>query len=483
MELSDILKNAYVITDGGDRLKQFRRLFLANNMNPDLVKIWNACYIENEGSMGNAVAQYSLVRHALEEKLPFLVVFEDDVAPCDNADKKLVDAFNNVDKDTLCLSLGWSYDSDPKIGKERGKKRRVYGSQAYVLFGEKAYREYISKWPKNGRADVVLGLMDKSFLNDKNLFAQYTATNNAIHLPKGWTLSVDIENDVDNEALEKYIRSKEEVKKMEEEKTIHVAYTIDIQGQGAVQFMDQLFVSLGTLKEVSKDDGIVMVHILYANIPTNLMAGINKMGTENFKIDWIALSQQNLAFMQSLTKNSPYASVRTWNGVVFARLWIPLFIPTVDKVLYFDNDTMFRKSIKELWETDLKGNPIALAMGSVYEYGYNSGVMVMDCKMMREDKDHYPNLEKFLVENAPKYMLPDQTSINTFFKGRITELDRKWNFPPCPGKREAMLANAAIWHFYEGTSKPYRVDTDDFGYGFLAWNAALARVEGRPYQL
>jgi len=480
---SDIFSNSFVVTGGGVRLAQFRRCLDAVGLDGSLPKEWKWCKIEGEGSLGNAIAQYSLVRHALEAKMPFLVVFEDDAVPCDGAGEKLVKAFEERDPSTLCLSLGWSYDSDPEKGDDRCAKRRVYGSHAYALFGEKAYLAYMDAWERNGRADVVLGMIDGSRLCKENLFAQHTV-GESIHLPAGWTIDADVERQVDAECAVRFSKARSEVARMAAERTMHIAYTIDVQGSGAVQFVDQLVVSVYTLRQSMARDDRIVVHILYANVPADLMHRINDFQTDKFKVEWKKIKSKDLEYMQTLTKHDPKSASRSWGGIVFCRLWLPLALPNVSRVIYTDADTLFRASVKPLWETDLNGNFIACPKGTVYEYGFYTGLMVMDCDAMRksgQEEDLWVRLGDFLEQNSKKYMLPDQTSVNEFFKGSITELDRKWCYPPTPGKSDKEGMNsAAIWHFYEG-GKPTRLGTDDFSRGCLKWNSVLAESEGRKF--
>ena len=478
MNLDEILSNAFVVTSGGDRLKQFRGALDAAGLDGSLPREWKWCHIPGEGSMGNAVAQYSLVRHALESKMPFLVVFEDDAVPCDDAAERLVAAFGSRKEDTLCLSLGWSYDSDPDKGDDRGAKRRVYGSHAYALFGEKAYLAYMSAWEKNGRADVVLGLMEGSRLAPDNMFAQHTpAGSEGIHLPAGWTVNADVEREVDGEVRDRFSKARAEIARLEAEKTIHVVYTVDIQGQGAVPFADMLVSSVFSLRGTMSAGDRVHAHVIYGNIPADLMDRLSKFVTDKFKVSFTKTKPSDLAYMQTLTRHRADAQVRSWNGIVFARLWTALALPRLNRCIYLDNDTLVRKSLRPLWETDLGGKMLGMNMGTVPEYGYNSGVMLMDLAKMRSDKEMWSRLADFLDKEAKTFFCPDQTSINRFFKDEIHPIDRIWNYPPKPGEQNTKSANeAAIWHFYEG-GKPHRLDGDEFGAACLFWNTVLHKAE------
>ena len=482
MNTAEILANSYVVTPGGERMSRMRRLFDAAGLDGSLLKEWRWCEIPGEGVLGDAVAQYSLVRFALETKMPFLVVFEDDATPCDGASEKLVKAFEERKPDTLCVSLGWSYDSDPGSGDERGEKRRVYGSHAYALFGEKAYRTYLEAWEKNGTSDIVLGGFRGSKMNPENLFAQFPRPGASMHLPGAWSADLVLEGLVNKELDDRYSKARAEFDKMESERAIHVAYAIDIQGAGATQFIDQLLVSLYSLRSSAALDDRIVVHMLYANIPADLMARANRMSNSRFRIEWNAIKPQDLAYMQSISnkKNVPGANIRTWSGIVFARLWIPLALPKVDRCIYLDNDTFIRKSLRPLWDLDLDGNLLGMAMGTVPEYGYNSGVMVFDCKAIRGENEKnglYSKLADHLGQFGHTYYCPDQTTINRFFAGRIKEFGQEWNCPPRPVFNDRKrLVDAAIWHFYEG-GKPVRTGVDEFGAACLEWNEWLRRAD------
>ena len=469
MNIDDIFEHAYVVTCSDDRLSRLRSTFSAVDLPSP--KVWSACCIKDDGSLGNSISQYSLVRHALESGFPFLVVFEDDATPCDDAAGKIVDAFESRSDDVLCLRLGWSYDSDKNAGEDVKDHRRVFGSHAYALFGEAAYRAYLESWEKNGRADIVVSEMAGARMNGENLFAQYTPDDKALHLPKGWSIDKTVERAVDSEAADRFKKAQAAIDAIEVRKTIHVAYTVDVQGQGAVQFRNQLLVSLLSLKSTGDR---ICAHVLFSHLDSQLVADLYKLQGGDFDIECVHISDHDLAFFQQFTKNNPAAPVRVWGGIVYARLWLPKFLPYLDRCIYLDTDTLVRGSIRQLWDFDLGGKLLGMNFGIVPEYGYNSGVILMDLKGMRERAGLYADLEKFMRENSAGFKLPDQTTLNRFFKDDIAEIGRGWNFPPTPGVRDPMCGKAAIWHFYN-SNKPGKIDVDDAGHALVEWNNVAAR--------
>jgi lipopolysaccharide biosynthesis glycosyltransferase len=497
MTLDEILVHSYVVTSGGDRLLQFRRCLAAVGIPADSVKEWTWCHLKGEGRMGNAISQYSIVRHALEAKLPHVVIFEDDAVPCDGAAEKLVEAFETRDPDTLCLSLGWSWDSDPEIGNDRTKKQRVYGSQAYALFGERGYRAYMDAWEKFGYADIVLALFNGSKMAKDNIFVQHVPTGDReyIHHPCGWSAETEIErvrraidqttkrnvdkglDNIVNDIRDQYSKARAEIARIDKEREMHVVYTVDVQGEGAAGFVDQLLASVFSVREARVRGDRVAVHILYGNIPGRTMDAIQQLQTPEFRVEFKRIKDGELAYMQSLTTNDPTSSVRTWNGIVFARLWIPLAFPEIDRAIYLDADTLVLQSLRGLWGVEFaEGKMLGMTEPEIPEYGCNSGVMLIDCAMMRKcgENGMWSELSKFLEGNARSFYLPDQTAINRFWGDCIMPIPGKWCYAPRRGRHERERCGAAILHFYvEGA--PRR--EDDAASAGRIWNDFLKRAE------
>lgn len=256
--------------------------------------------------------------------------------------------------------------------------------------------------------------------------------------------------------------------------TIHVAYCIDVQGQGAAQFCDQLYVSVKSLRETRRPGDSIVVHVCYAHVSVELMERLHELDADGFKVATRHITDQDLAYWQQFTKHDPKSAARPWGGIVFARIWLPLLLPNVDRCCYLDADTMCRAPIAELAATDLKGKWLGMNVGSVPEYGYNSGVMVMDLKAMREDKTLYQRLGEFMAKHARSFLCPDQTTINRFFADKIVDIGREWNYPPTPGAADPAMFKANLWHFYNGHQKPYRIAADDAGRALVEWNNMLS---------
>lgn len=250
---------------------------------------------------------------------------------------------------------------------------------------------------------------------------------------------------------------------------INVVYTVDIQGPGSFQFMDQLIVSIKSIKFSKSEDEDISVYVLYGNISTDFALSLTNLSTDGFKVILKPIGRDTLGLLQQFTKQSPMSQGRSWSGIVFARLYIPLIVPEIDKALYIDSDTLIRSPLSELYSFDLKDKMLGMVMGIVPEYGYNSGVILMDCKKIRETENLYRDLESHMKQFARTYKLPDQTVINRFFGNNLGQIETipgiEWNYPPMPREigsdRKMMMEKAKIWHFYNQFAKPIRYDDQD----------------------
>lgn len=465
------MEHAYVITGGGKRLERFNALFSAAGFDP-LPAPWHECRLAGSGAIGCSVAHYSLVRHALEAGIPRLVVFEDDAVPCDGAKASLESALSAVPPDCLFLQFGWTESKGPVQTEEIGDRKAPFsclGSHAYALFGKEAYEEYLSAWEKDSVADHVADYMAGAKKTKGNLFCQYNSEKGVHNDERSWTYR----NRASESSPPPGFSMSEKI--IGADTPMLVAYTVDFDGgAGASQFSDQLYVSVKSLRDSRAAGDLVDVAICYYRIPAELMDRVRRLESAGFSVRFEKIPAQEMESLQAFTKyRSTGASARMWSGIVFARLFLARVFGKLGRCIYLDADTLVRTSVRPLWETDLGGKAMGLAMGVVPEYGYNSGVILMDLSRIRSLPDVWARLRDHMEKYAKTYFLPDQTVINRFFAGEIAELPQAWNFPPTPGNRDPAAARAAVWHFYNQQIKPYRIGNDDVGATLLEWNRVL----------
>lgn len=173
--------------------------------------------------------------------------------------------------------------------------------------------------------------------------------------------------------------------------------------------------------------------VLIEYIPAEIRDKVEKsLPPEAATIRWI---QINLGELGS-AHPPEYAS-----GIINARLLIPLLITDVERVLYFDADTLVLGDVEPLWSLDLSGAPIGAVVDgmnsflqandpSVFDLPrvrkyFNSGVLVIDVhawKRLGVTERAVDYIRRF-----PRSRHPDQDALNWTFDGAWKEIDWRWN--------------------------------------------------------
>lgn len=129
-------------------------------------------------------------------------------------------------------------------------------------------------------------------------------------------------------------------------------------------------------------------------------------------------------------------------GTVY-RLKIPECLP-LERVIYLDADLVVEMDIAELWDLDMNGCSLAAAtdldlknwsakqwervrnIGVEPNCYFNSGVMLMDLRRIREQRTLLAELPEF-VRRFPKAVFVDQDYLNWLFQNDYCPIDAKFN--------------------------------------------------------
>ena len=218
------------------------------------------------------------------------------------------------------------------------------------------------------------------------------------------------------------------------------------------------------------------------------LSWVNRIRLRSLVTDNVALQFKKISGSLYLKAIIKYCSRRKGAGdffssaVYYYRFFIPRLFPLYDKCVYIDSDTVLRGDIGELFDTDLEGNAMAAmvdpkvdvipefreyvnkAVGVHYTDYTNSGVLVMDMKMLR--KLGYLSA---LVDTINKYdadlVAPDQDYMNVILRGKIKHLDPVWNTEPV----EDLPKDVKLVHF-NLFNKPWHYK--NVSQEKLFWNAA-----------
>ena len=134
---------------------------------------------------------------------------------------------------------------------------------------------------------------------------------------------------------------------------------------------------------------------------------------------------------------------KRWSYMSMLRLALPEILPQEDRVLWMDIDTIVRKDIGPLFDTDLDGCYVAAAEEPIrskrpFMY-FNAGVMLMDLRKLRDGKSR--ELIRFVNEHELDF--PDQDVINLLCQTRIRPIDPYYN----SNKWIVVVDDPAVVHF------------------------------------
>ena len=191
------LPPAFVVSIDAKRLAQFCKAWAAVGLPADAVREWRGVSINDgmspdgrfrNGQLGNAVAQYALVRHAIASGMDSLLVFEDDAVPCDSCATDLPAELEAARaRGDVALRLGWI--PCPEQSEDEWDGSVLMGSHAYALLSRRAMFDYCDAWTRNGKADYIFGVMlGPVGRASHNMFIQHVPSGRfGIHFPSGWS--------------------------------------------------------------------------------------------------------------------------------------------------------------------------------------------------------------------------------------------------------------------------------------------------------
>lgn len=196
--------------------------------------------------------------------------------------------------------------------------------------------------------------------------------------------------------------------------TAHIVYASDDK------FAEILGVSMVSLYENSKDMDDIIVYILDSGI-----SAVNKQKLNSVAVDYHCSVPVWIRAKDISRELSMEVAVDRGSLSQYARLFVSSDLPkNLERVLYLDCDIIVNKSIRELWNIDLRGKTIAALMDAFSKYYrvnidlqpndimFNSGVMLIDLKRWKEKKVEQ-RLMKFISSKNGKIQQGDQGALNS----------------------------------------------------------------------
>ena len=192
----------------------------------------------------------------------------------------------------------------------------------------------------------------------------------------------------------------------------------------------------------------MVTSILENTLDTNFKLFIFYHDFEKEKIDQIfkifkkkKIEIKFIKINKELFKNTILETYYKVSLEAYARLLVPDLLIETDKIIYLDPDVIINQDLNFLFNIDLENsyiaavkdfNPNSLILFKKSEICkksenyFNSGVMVMNLKKLREFNFTSKALD-LLSQNKIKINFFDQDILNYFFSNNFFQLDPRWN--------------------------------------------------------
>lgn len=209
--------------------------------------------------------------------------------------------------------------------------------------------------------------------------------------------------------------------------------------------------------------------ILHQGVTEENQARIQVLATDNFVIRFLPMTAKMDAIKDCIGNRlrCDYFALS-----IYFRLFIPAMFPEYDKAVYIDSDVVVTGDLSTLFDTPLGDNYLAACrevsiadvkplmdytrdvVGMPTGTYFNSGVLVMNLKLLREKQ-----LDRRFLELLDTWhfdcLAPDQDYLNAMCRGKILYLDQRWNAEPNENRKP--LENPSLIH-YNLFSKPWCYD-------------------------
>ena len=123
----------------------------------------------------------------------------------------------------------------------------------------------------------------------------------------------------------------------------------------------------------------------------------------------------------------------------YYRLMAPRILPIdIEKILYLDSDLIVRRSLSQLWTTDLRDSALAAVQEFYWDPGkpfveippgskyFNAGIMLLNLDYWRQNKVGERAIA-FIINNPDKVNYWDQDALNALLVNRWINLPPTWN--------------------------------------------------------
>lgn len=195
-------------------------------------------------------------------------------------------------------------------------------------------------------------------------------------------------------------------------------------------------VSIFSLLENNRTAKDIVIYILGENLEETSIEKIRTM-IEEYKREVVFIDGLEIVTLLKKLDIPAYRGSYATN----LKMFFPLYVEEIEKVLYIDSDTLVLGDISPLFKQGIPKVPLNMILDSMAvrhkqyvgheanEYYYNGGVMLFNINCWNEHKCTERIIEHVKEERA-HYMAPDQDILNVVLKNEIRKLPPEYNLQP-----------------------------------------------------
>ncbi len=211
----------------------------------------------------------------------------------------------------------------------------------------------------------------------------------------------------------------------------NICYSLDSK------YAEQLAVSITSIIKNADVNDIVNFYILDGGLTKTDKSDIELLkNIKNFNIEYISINPEDFNNCPLLKdKDIKYSDYHVTLPTYFRFKSASIF-KKLNKILYLDCDVIVRKSLKELFETDIEKSAVSMVLDveskkeavrlNLKKY-YNAGVMLINLDYWRKN-DVENRLFNYAFNNKDNILWQDQDILNCVLADEIKKLGEKWNY-------------------------------------------------------
>lgn len=205
-------------------------------------------------------------------------------------------------------------------------------------------------------------------------------------------------------------------------------YTVFISDNNYYYYLKVVIASM-----LENNDSEIKIYVIDNGIKDN-----NKKNLQTFIKNYSNVNLEFITLSKNINSIKMYREGKT-SSAAYSKLFLSSLLPeNLNKILYFDCDSLITDSLEELWNINISNYYAAVVLENVPDIiktkinfrkednYFNTGMMLINLKKWRDDQIE-KNFVKILEKYKNEFIYYDQGIINIVLKNKIKVIDIKYN--------------------------------------------------------